>query len=143
MQVGGPEAGEPLAGLASLAEADAAQVARQGIQPDVEDVVGPPYRSLREWHGDSPLDAGPADREIAQPGAKKGGRLIATRLGAQKLRVLAVVVEQGVLISRQAEEEVFLLGPLARLLMHQAQIARMAHAGLIFEFLAARAVPPG
>src|SRR4051794_33842760 len=87
-------------------EAHAAQVSRQRIPPDIEDM----RRIVRQRN--TPFERRPADRQVLQAAANERADLIATSLGPDELRILLVEFQQLVLESRKSEKIAFFLEPL-------------------------------
>ena len=96
--------------------ARAGEVVRQRIDPDVGDVVGAPVgvagvgvRGRRQV--DAPLEGGPGDGQVLEPGLHEADDLVEAVPGGGEVRVLAVVVQQRLLVLGQAEEVGLLLRP--------------------------------
>ena len=121
--------------------AERGDVVRERVDPDVEHVVRP----LRDR--DPPLHAGAAHAEVLEPLVDDAEDLVAPRFGidAKPARrgALRDRLAQPALVGGETEEEVLLLGPLARALVDGAQVARLLQLVLVLEGLAPRAVPPG
>ena len=117
------------------AEAERRDVVGERVEPDVDDLPGPPGKR------DPPLDLRPRDGEVGQPPAHEGQHLGPARLRPDELRVLLVVLEERRRVLREAEEDVLLRLPQARRAVDRAPLLRVELL-LRVEGLAAGAVPP-
>jgi hypothetical protein len=97
----GPATSE-LLGAVRVAVADGRDVVDERIEPDVHDVFG------IERQRDAPGEGRPGHREVLQPARDEAHDLVAPRLWLDELRVRFVVLEQAILIGREAEEPVVL-----------------------------------
>ena len=139
LQVGRPELVKSGLARIGLPEAGPAQVAGEGVEPDIENMIGGFLRRL--GNGNAPLDGGTADRKVPQAAANEGDDFIAAGFGADEAGVVLIQREQGLLVGGEAEEEVLFFGPLAGLLVIETDVAGLAELGVILEDLAALAVP--
>ncbi len=117
-----------------LAVADGGDVVDQGVVPDVHDVLVVP------GHGYAPVDRGPRDRDVLQAALYDPERLVAPGLGEDRLGVLPVPLEEGLLETGELEEPVLLGEPLHRALVHRAELA-LEQVALGVVGLARHAVP--
>src|SRR5207245_1938004 len=90
-----------------------------------------------------PLHPRPAHAEVPEPLVDGPDHLVAARVGVDAEPALDDLLAQPAFVGRKAEEEVLLLGPLARPLVDGAQVARLLQLVLVLERLAPRAVPAG
>ena len=106
MGVGGPEFLEELA--VGVGIADAGDVVRQRVEPDIHDVLGV------AWHFDAPVElfARTRNGEVRQAAFDEGHDFIAPMRRLNEVRVLFIVFEQPVLIGGHAEEIGFIFHPL-------------------------------
>ena len=114
--------------------AERAHVVHQGVEPDVDDVLGV------VGHRDTPAEARPRDRQIAQPLFDERLHFVETRFGLHEIRMRLVVVEERLRVLAQPEEVAALLDALDRLLMNRAEVA-LEQLLLGLERLASDAVP--
>ena len=99
-----PQASETVLGRRiTRSEAERREVVRQRVEPHVHHVL----RVVR--HRNAPLERRPADAEILQPGLDERTHLVQPELRLDEVRMIAVVVEQRLLVLRQAEVVALLL----------------------------------
>ena len=126
-----------LVGLSVVGKAERRDVVAEGVDPDVEDVIG------LLGNGNPPLHPGPADGEVLEALADHAQDLVLSRLGPNEEPVGRDELPEPVLVGREAKEEVLLLGPLARALVVGTDVVGLLELVLVLERLAARAVPAG
>ncbi len=107
----------PREGHLVRAVAGGREVVREGIEPDVGDVVGVPRQR------DPPVEVRPADREVPEPAPDQGQHLVPPDVGLHGGRRSLVVLQEAVSIGREPEEVVLLLHHLDRTLVDRAQLA--------------------
>jgi hypothetical protein len=117
VQVGRPEL-RHLGGFVGIAEAG--EVVGQRVDPHVHHVV------LAAGHLDAPVEAGAADREVAQPALDEAPDLVQAARRAHEVGIVAVEREQRLLVLRQAEEPGFLDRPFDRRALRRELFAPLA-----------------
>ncbi len=127
---------ETLVVLALVRETEGGDVVAEGVDPHVENVVG--FLGNRN----PPLHASSAHREVLETLLDDPEDLVLPRLGTDEESIGGDPLLQPLLVGRQPEEEVLLLGPLARQLVVGANVVRRQQLVLVLEALAPRAVPP-
>ena len=90
------------AGAVGVGVADAGQVCKQGIRPDVADMA------LVESQRNAPVEGGTRDGQILQAALDERDDFVATRLGADEIGMGLVELEEAVLEFRKLEEPVLL-----------------------------------
>ena len=106
VQARGPELLELL--RVDVRIAHAGQVVGECVDPDVHDVVGV------SGNLDAPVERGARDRQVLEAALDEADDLVATCRGGNELGMLFVQSEQTVLVGRETEGVVGLLGPLHR-----------------------------
>ena len=111
------------------------QIPKQGIKPNIKGMA------FMVGNRQTPGHVHPGDREVAQPLGHEIAHFLPTTGGLNEV----IAVDESLdlrLITRQAEEQVFLIPPLERFAMDGAiRLHRIS--GIVLEFLAADAVPTG
>ena len=103
-------------------QSERGDVVGEGVHPDVENVVG--------LFGDrnAPLHARPAHAEVAQPLVDHREDLVAPSRRLDQEAIRLDLCPQPVRVGRQTEEEILLLGPLARQLVVGTDVPGLAGA---------------
>jgi len=115
------------------AEPERRDVVDEGVEPDVHD-------ALRvEWQRDTPGLPRAADGDVVEAALDHVENLVAPDLGLERLGVPRVVIEQRLLVLRQAEEVVLLRDPVGLRAVHGAQA--LDEILFLLEGLAGIAVP--
>jgi hypothetical protein len=117
------------------AEPDGRRVVDQRVEPDVHDAVGIPRQR------DPPRLTGARHRDVDETALDQPQNLVAANLRLQELGMRREVIEQRLLVFRQAEEVVLLADPLRLERRVQGAVAA-DEILLLLELLAADAVPP-
>ncbi len=120
-----------------VGEPEGGDVVGEGVEPDVENVVG------LLGNRDAPRHPGTAHAEVLQPLPYDRQHLVLSPDGLDPDPARLDLVPKPVPVRRQPEEEVLLLGPFAGELMDRAGVPRLLQLVLVVEGLATRAVPAG
>ena len=136
MHIGRPEM---LAFRLFVGKASGGQVIRQRVHPDIHHMLGiARYRN-------APIKRGAAHREIFETGFDETGDFVAPLVRTDKIGMILIMFQQGLLKLRKAEEIAFLLHPFHRRALRASAHAIGADSGFGFGIigLVAHRIPTG
>ena len=120
--------------LLPVAESDSREVAHQGVEPDIDDVV------FGHGNGNAPLDRGAADGKVLETITHEANHFVATRGWVDELGMFFIEVQKMLLKGRQLEEIALLGNALGRALTDFTVRRRFSFRG---KQVAGNAIPAG